>query len=126
VAYIIQDCSAKAFVADERFADVARADEAGLADDACFAVGSIEGFRSYDELKDGQPDELPSDRAVGGIMTYTAGTTGRPKGVRRPLMPIDPDTGGQMYFAWFQVLYGIQPKDNNVHLTVARCTTWPS
>jgi long-chain acyl-CoA synthetase len=121
VAYIVADCGAKAFVADGQFADVARAaaDEAGTPPEARFAVGDIDGFRDYQALKDGQPDTLPEDRAVGGIMTYTAGTTGRPKGVRRPLMPIDPDTGGQMFFTWFQFLYGIQPKDDNVHLTVA-------
>jgi long-chain acyl-CoA synthetase len=121
VAYIVGDCEAKAFVADAAFADVATAaaDEAGMPTEARFAVGVIEGFRPYGELKEGQPDSLPDDRAAGGIMTYTAGTTGRPKGVRRPLMPIDPDTGGQMFFTWFQFLYGIQPKDDNVHLTVA-------
>ncbi|MFN2589366.1 MAG: acyl-CoA synthetase, partial [Actinomycetota bacterium] len=121
VAYIVSDCAAKAFVADDRFGDIARAaaDEAGVPGDARFAVGAIDGFRSYDELKDGQPDDQPSDRAAGGIMTYTAGTTGRPKGVRRPLMPVDPDTAGQMYFTWFQFLYGIPPKADNVHLTVA-------
>jgi long-chain acyl-CoA synthetase len=121
VAYIVSDCGAKAFVADASFQDVATAaaDEAGVPAEARFAVGSIEGFRPYEDLKEGQPDSLPEDRAAGGIMTYTAGTTGRPKGVRRPLMPIDPDTGGQMFFTWFQFLYGIQPKDDNVHLTVA-------
>jgi len=121
VAYIISDCGAKAFVADSEFAEVARAaaDEAGTPAAARFAAGEIEGFRRFEELKEGQPDDQPSDRSAGAIMTYTAGTTGRPKGVRRPLMPVDPDTMGQMLFTWFQFLYGIEPKANNVHLTVA-------
>ncbi|HEX9237119.1 MAG TPA: AMP-binding protein, partial [Actinomycetota bacterium] len=121
VAYIVQDCGAKAFVADEAFAEVATAaaEEAAVSSSGRFAVGAVDGFRPYEDLKAGQPEEQPVDRASGGIMTYTAGTTGRPKGVRRPLMGVDPDTMGQMLYAWFQFLYGIAPRNDNVHLTVA-------
>src|SRR5207249_6843804 len=31
------------------------------------------------------PTTLPEQRELGSIMNYTSGTTGRPKGVRRPL-----------------------------------------
>ena len=43
-------------------------------------------------------------------MNYTAGTTGRPKGVRRPIPDIDPDLQGTMNGA-FLMLFGIQPTD---------------
>src|ERR1700689_5164459 len=48
VAYILNDSGAKAFVAHERFADVAvdAADEAELPSSACWAVGEITGFGS--------------------------------------------------------------------------------
>ena len=44
------------------------------------------------DQKEGQPTNLPEDRAAGAVMNYTSGTTGRPKGVRRKLSPLDPDT----------------------------------
>jgi len=50
-------------------------------------------------------------------MNYTSGTTGRPKGVRRPLQPFDPDVVFSMMGAYTLGLFGIQPHDNNVHLT---------
>ncbi|HXY91625.1 MAG TPA: AMP-binding protein, partial [Acidimicrobiia bacterium] len=58
IAYIVQDCEAKVFVADARFAEhaVAAADEIGFPAEGRFAVGgTIPGFRAYDELKAGQP-----------------------------------------------------------------------
>src|SRR5262249_6644246 len=50
------------------------------------------------------------------VMNYTSGTTGRPKGVRRPLAPFDPDTVASL-FGMFLVMFGIQPRNDNVHLT---------
>ena len=48
-------------------------------------------------------------------MNYTSGTTGRPKGVRRPLAPFDPDIVGQM-IGMFLMMFGVQPLNDNVHL----------
>ena len=70
----------------------AAADEIDFPAEGRFAVGGeIPGFRPYDELKAGQPTTLPADRTTGKVMNYTSGTTGRPKGVRRPLPGIDPE-----------------------------------
>jgi len=93
IAYILQDCEAKAFFAHERFAEtcVAATDEAGIPLEARFSVGRIDGFRPYAELKDGQSSAAPSDRLLGSVMNYTSGTTGRPKGVRRALTGRPPD-----------------------------------
>jgi long-chain acyl-CoA synthetase len=120
ISYILQDSEAKAFIGHERLADSVKAavDEAGFPANARFAVGTVEGFRPYEDLKAGQPDTLPEDRASGAVMTYTAGTTGQPKGVRRALPMVDPDTNGAMNGA-FQALFGINQGDDNVHLTVA-------
>ena len=87
VAYILADSEAKVFVAHERFADVCvdAADEAECRRSACLAVGDIAGFGSYAALRDAQPTDRPEDRTVGDVMNYTSGTTGNPKGVRRPL-----------------------------------------
>ncbi|MFN8544050.1 MAG: acyl-CoA synthetase [Candidatus Binatia bacterium] len=117
IAYIVQDSGAKAFVGDRRFADAVHgaAEEIGFPAAGRFAVGAIPGFRPYAELSTGQPDTAPADRIAGQVMNYTSGTTGRPKGVRRPLVPFDPDVVFSM-FGMFLGMFGIQPKDDNVHL----------
>ncbi|MFD9887776.1 acyl-CoA synthetase [Amycolatopsis sp. NPDC059027] len=117
IAYILTDSGAKAFLAHERFAEtaVAAADEAGIPASARFAVGDVPGFRRIEELGAGEGDGRPSRRTAGSPMLYTSGTTGRPKGVRRPLTGADPD---QVPAAstWFFGVFGIQPFDNHVHL----------
>ena len=118
IAYILEDSEARAFVAHERFADAATAavKEAGFPAEGSFAVGSIDGFRSFeDDLKAGKPTDLPPDRTSGLVMNYTSGTTGRPKGVRRPLTGADPDQGA-VGMGGMLMLFGLQPFDGNVHI----------
>lgn len=120
IAYIFQDSGAKAIVCHQRFADLARAaaDEAGIDHTARFAVGEIETFQPLSALTSGQPTTTPPDRRAGGPMTYTSGTTGRPKGVRRPVADIPPETVSTMQ-AMFLGLFGILPGSAGVHLVVA-------
>jgi long-chain acyl-CoA synthetase len=117
IAYIVNDSEAKAFIAHERFADACSkaAAETGVPQQARFAVGAVPGFRPFAELKAGQPDSLPEDRAAGQVMNYTSGTTGRPKGVRRGLAPLDPDTVSTL-MTGFLGLFGVQPEDGHVHI----------
>src|SRR5262249_31269197 len=67
IAYIVADCEAKAVISNPKVG------------------GTVSGFRTVDELSAGQPDTLPDGRTAGASMTYTSGTTGKPKGVKRPL-----------------------------------------
>jgi len=117
IAYIVGDSEAKALVAHERFADTVTkaADELAFPAERRFAVGAIAGFRPFAELTAGQPDTLPAERAAGAVMNYTSGTTGRPKGVRRPLPPLDPETAATLLTGFF-AMFGIKPEDGNVHL----------
>lgn len=119
VAYILADSEAKAFVCSERVGDVAKAAAASIdfPPSACFSTGHVDGFRPYSDLKAGQPDTLPDERVAGAAMTYTSGTTGRPKGVRRPVGDAAPEMVAQMQ-AMFLALFGIQPGDG-VHLVVS-------
>ncbi|PKV78139.1 acyl-CoA synthetase [Nocardia fluminea] len=116
IAYILGDSEASAFLASERFADTAAeaADLAELSADTRFSAGTIPGFRPMSWLgaaDTGRPDE----RSIGAPMLYTSGTTGRPKGVRRPLTGADPDVvpaANQAYFS----LFGLGPYDDHVHI----------
>lgn len=118
IAYIVNDSDAKLFVGHENFADeIAKAaTEFTLPTEKRFAVGSIEGFRPFSELTDGQPTTNPEDRVAGLPMHYTSGTTGRPKGVKRALIDIDPDILGELY-SGLQQMFGVGPFDHHVHIT---------
>ena len=116
VAYILADSGAGAFVAHERFAGVAAeaADLAGIGQKARFAAGAIPGFAPLATLgADGEG--RPDPRTAGGPMVYTSGTSGRPKGVRRPLTGADPDQP-PMASTWFFGIFSLAPNDANLHL----------
>lgn len=121
IAYIVDDCEAKAFFCHTRFADVGSAamDQLDFPAEARFAVGGeIAGFGTITELCDGQSTDPPPDRRPGLAMHYTSGTTGQPKGVRRTLPSGDPDTAAEMS-SMFLMLFGIPPFGDNVHLVTS-------
>ena len=93
IAYIVNDCEAKVLIVHERFAKAAldAAGEIAIVPDRRFTVGAVDGYRPYADLAHGQPTSAPDDRSPGQAMLYTSGTTGRPKGVRRPLPEGDPN-----------------------------------
>src|SRR5581483_12161633 len=117
IAYIVRDSEAKAFFVHERFAAVGAqaADLAGLPAVSRMGYGNVPGFRPVAELCQGQPDGPPPDRTAGSTMHYTSGTTGRPKGVRRPLSGLDPDEAAAGATR-LPLLFGITAGPPNVHL----------
>ncbi|MGD0241122.1 MAG: acyl-CoA synthetase [Streptosporangiaceae bacterium] len=116
VAYILSDSGAAAFVAHERFAAVAAAaaELAGIKENARFAVGEVPGFTPLATLGAGGSGR-PEPRTAGAPMVYTSGTSGRPKGVRRPLTGEDPDRP-PLAAGWFFGIFSLTPFDDNVHL----------
>jgi long-chain acyl-CoA synthetase len=118
IAYILRDSDAKALIAHERFAAEAgpAADDVGLPAAGRIAVGAVEGFRDWDGLLAEQPATTPEGRTAGAPMHYTSGTTGKPKGVKRGLVDMDPDELGALY-SMFLMLFGVQPGEGNVHIT---------
>ena len=118
IGFILQDCAAKAVVCGEAYADATRSGlaETAVPPEARFVLGTAEGFRPYADLKAGQSSALPEDRFGGFTMTYTSGTTGRPRGVRRPAFDIDPDMLATSFTGFLQ-MFGIGPE--GVNLVVA-------
>ena len=47
--------------------------------------GTADGYESYEEALDEFPAEPLAEQPLGGTMLYSSGTTGRPKGIMRPL-----------------------------------------
>jgi long-chain acyl-CoA synthetase len=52
--------------------------------------GSLPGFVDQAELLAGHPTTPPDDRTAGSILSYSSGTTGKPKGIWREQVPMDP------------------------------------
>ena len=85
LAAIMEHSGAKVLVIGERFNGLLDGlDAAGLGL-AVVAVGTIPGVPSLADLRTEQPRTPPADRRPGGLFVYTSGTTGKPKGIRRPI-----------------------------------------
>ncbi|TFH68788.1 acyl-CoA synthetase [Gammaproteobacteria bacterium LSUCC0057] len=116
VAYILSDSGAKAFFCHTDSLAIAEGAiaESGFAAEMTFCLGDSPNTDSYQALLADQSEHMPLDRATGMVMFYTSGTTGKPKGVRRAIPQVDPDTAATR-FTMLLMLFGIQPGDDNVH-----------
>ena len=87
LAYVIDDSDATALVVDGRFAAVAAEACRDARTSTCVnrfvTDGSPpEGFEDYETFLAEASSEEPDEQISGGVMFYTSGTTGFPKGVR--------------------------------------------
>jgi acyl-coenzyme A synthetase/AMP-(fatty) acid ligase len=121
VEYIVENCDAKAFVAHERFADVAGAVPGKVPRVSVSASvgGAIPGFRSLEDEIAGAPADAPlGEEFEGSVMLYSSGTTGRPKGVRRPLARVPAgDPRATIASVGLLALFGM--KEGDVYLSPA-------
>jgi fatty-acyl-CoA synthase len=85
VQYILDDSGATALVSSEAMAGVLAELDLSRIPVRISAVGEVDGFERYDDVLAGSSAEPLPDEAEGREMLYSSGTTGRPKGVRKPL-----------------------------------------
>jgi long-chain acyl-CoA synthetase len=103
-AYIVDDCRARAFVADATHGEAL---PRALGTELRIAVGGeLEDHVRWEELLEGEDPADIDDPTLGTAMLYTSGTTGYPKGVRKP-----PDPDGLVLGV---AIYGLV--DDDVHL----------
>jgi fatty-acyl-CoA synthase len=85
--YILDNCEAQVVVASRHLAEAA-AELPGSAP-AChtwlMTDGTIEGYLAYEEVLAEYPAVPLDDEPAGQFMLYSSGTTGRPKGIIRPM-----------------------------------------
>jgi long-chain acyl-CoA synthetase len=85
IGYIVDDCQAKALIADGSIEAAATARRGAPRCGVGIAVNEpIPGYLGYEELVSGRDGGPIDDPTPGSMMLYTSGTTGRPKGVYRP------------------------------------------
>ncbi|MEY4373768.1 MAG: hypothetical protein RL219_2537, partial [Actinomycetota bacterium] len=93
LAYIINDCGAKAFITSRYKSDQATEvlPEIPNATLRLMLDGTVPGYESYEHAVSAQPATPLPNRVAGTDMLYSSGTTGKPKGVTRAFVaePLD-------------------------------------
>ena len=85
VNYVLKDSGAGALVTSARMADlVAQLDLSDIQIRVCVG-GEISGFEPYEVVLSSASAASPDDDREGREMLYSSGTTGQPKGVRKPI-----------------------------------------
>jgi long-chain acyl-CoA synthetase len=119
-AYIVNDCGARALITTSALTPLAEAlvpRTPGLELRLALGQPLPSGCLSYDTFIEGHPATPLADEQEGSPMLYSSGTTGQPKGIRRPLsgLPFGSDAvlvpmlGGIMGFGEGDVYLGPAP-----------------
>ncbi len=116
VEYIVNNCGARVFVGSTSFRSAVEALPEECSDvDGWYAIGEIPGFQDWAAALEGESDEVLEDPEEGSPMLYSSGTTGYPKGVKRPLP--EAAYGESDAMPLLTLLYGATPE--SVYLSPA-------
>ena len=125
-AYIVLDCGARTLITSAALASlatdlVARTPEMELR----LMIGDpvAAGHTSYDEFVAAFPGEPLAEEVEGSPMLYSSGTTGHPKGIRRPLQRTCPSAPTSSTRACWAASWASPPE--TCTSAPPRCTTRP-
>ena len=108
VAYVLQDSGAKLLIASPALAALAQdlVAEGAVGDRPRYALAEgIPGYASYEAGVAAQDPAAPlPERPVGREFLYSSGTTGLPKGIRRPLIPYEQRDAPEWDMTWKSLL----------------------
>ncbi|WP_285729855.1 AMP-binding protein [Nocardiopsis sp. ATB16-24] len=121
VAHILADAEPVVVIASVAYTEMlaAAAEEVGFPVERRFALGEAEGFRDLLTESAGCPSGPLENRTPGSYLGYTSGTTGRPKGVYRPLAEGDPDDVFAAGAQWQLGMFDITPLNEGKHLVTS-------
>ena len=108
-AYIINDCGARAFIMHSAMPDIAGKllDLTPNVELRLSVGGPLDGHRDLDTALAGASAEPLPEQPIGRLMLYSSGTTGRPKGIKAPLLDYQLGEQPDPLFAVFGVAYGM-------------------
>jgi fatty-acyl-CoA synthase len=111
-AYIIRDSGARVVIASAGIRNLAEQVVALAPEvDRWYAFGGeMTSYKSYSELLAAAGPRL-ADQPRGSEMLYSSGTTGRPKGIKPHLLPIQVDEPGDPFVALLAGVFGITSDD---------------
>ena len=117
-AYIVDDCGAKALVVSAAKAALVEALTSLVDVPVRLAFGgAVPGHGSYDEALAAASTEPLAAQPHGDDFLYSSGTTGRPKGIKLPLLDLQVDEPGYPYVMIFGGLFCYGP--DTVYLSPA-------
>ena len=116
VDYIVSDCEAKLFITTINQRPVVEKLNLDNCEHKLMIGGMIPGFESWEAAFSVQPAKRIEDESNGMQMLYSSGTTGRPKGILRPLPEEDfgvEDDAPNLFSALYNV------SEQSIYLTPA-------
>jgi fatty-acyl-CoA synthase len=120
-AYILQDSNSRALFTSAAMREL-MADVPSLAPDVEILLsvdGGIDGFEDYETAISRFPAERLERQPRGETMLYSSGTTGRPKGIKRPLADVEIDADNAMSNVAMLIAGLFQGTGDSVYLSPA-------